>query len=62
MLPLTRHFREEERQADPDIVELFRLVTGASDCLSNPLHPASADIAARKLRLWTYDPRLTKAP
>ena len=30
--------------------------------LINPLHPASAVVSARKVRLWTYDPRLLKAP
>jgi len=29
--------------------------------LVNPVHPDAAQIAARKVRKWTYDPRLTPA-
>ena len=28
--------------------------------LVNPLHPSSASVIARKVRMWTYDPRVTK--
>jgi RES domain-containing protein len=28
--------------------------------LVNPLHPSSASLTARKVRLWTYDPRVAK--
>ncbi|WP_458098436.1 RES family NAD+ phosphorylase [Roseomonas sp. WA12] len=37
------------------------IVPEERNVIINPLHPASARIRARKLRLWTYDPRLTKA-
>ena len=29
--------------------------------LVNPLHPSSVSLVARKVRLWTYDPRMAKA-
>lgn len=28
--------------------------------LVNPLHPSSTSLTARKVRLWTYDPRMAK--
>ncbi|MCW8085051.1 RES family NAD+ phosphorylase [Sabulicella glaciei] len=35
------------------------IVPEERNVLINPQHPAAAAIAARKLRLWTYDPRLS---
>ncbi|WP_277614052.1 hypothetical protein [Muricoccus roseus] len=37
------------------------IVLEERNVIINPLRPASVDIRACKLRLWTYDPRLAKA-
>ncbi|MFC7555345.1 RES family NAD+ phosphorylase [Pseudoroseomonas wenyumeiae] len=38
------------------------IVPEERNILINPLHPAGGGITARKLRLWSYDPRIAKAP
>ena len=38
------------------------IVPEERNVIINPHHPDSAGITARKQRLWTYDPRLAKAP
>ncbi|WP_419730484.1 RES family NAD+ phosphorylase [Lichenicola sp.] len=37
------------------------IVPEEMNVLINPAHPASASIGARKVRRWTYDPRIAKA-
>lgn len=37
------------------------IVPEEQNVLINPLHPDAASITAKKVRKWTYDPRLTKA-
>lgn len=37
------------------------IVPEEENILINPLHPQAAAITARKVRRWTYDPRMTKA-
>lgn len=35
------------------------IVPEETNVLINPLHPAGTGITARKVRLWSYDPRMT---
>lgn len=45
----------------PILVVPSVVVPEEANVLVNPLHPSSASLVARKLRLWTYDPRMAKA-
>ncbi|MGI3776766.1 MAG: RES family NAD+ phosphorylase [Janthinobacterium lividum] len=45
----------------PILVVPSVVVPEEANVLVNPLHPLAASLAARKLRLWTYDPRMAKA-
>lgn len=45
----------------PILVVPSVVVPGDVNVLVNPLHPSSASPVARKVRLWTYDPRMAKA-
>lgn len=38
------------------------VVPEEANVLVNPLHPSSGSLTARKVRPWTYDPRVAKAP
>ncbi len=45
----------------PILVVPSVVVPEEANVLVNPLHPSSASLIARKVRLWTYDPRVAKA-
>lgn len=45
----------------PILVVPSVVVPEEANVLVNPLHPSGASLVARKLRLWTYDPRMAKA-
>ena len=45
----------------PVLVVPSVMVPEETNILVNPLHPSSASLVARKLRLWTYDPRMARA-
>jgi RES domain-containing protein len=38
------------------------IVAEESNVLINPLHPDTRQVAARKVRKWSYDPRLMSSP
>ena len=42
----------------PILVVPSVVVPEEANVLVNPLHPSSASLIARKVRLWTYDPRV----
>lgn len=44
----------------PVLVVPSVVVPEETNILVNPLHPSSASLVARKLRLWTYDPRMAR--
>ena len=46
----------------PLLVVPSAVVFEEKNVLINPLHPASAGVNARKVRLWAYDPRIAKVP
>ena len=45
----------------PILVVPSIVVPEEANILVNPLHPSSVSLIARKVRLWTYDPRVATA-